>query len=103
MEENIVFNYIREKATEYAAEFLIDEYPDATNDERMKHAQEAFDKGMERALKEVAYYSTPWTEARKINAVKVELAHRTCDDDLATEAAEDWFGILESELPMGDE
>ena len=103
MDENIVFSYIREKAVGYAVEFLTDEYPDATNEERMRHAQEAFDKGMERALKEVAYYARPWTEARLINAVKVELAHQTGDGDLGTEAGEEWFDILESELPMGDE
>lgn len=98
-DENTVYNYVRRNALGYAATFLVDEYPDATNEERMRHAEEAFSKGMERTLDELAYHARPWTDARLINAVKKELAYRTGDDDLGTEAGEEWCDILESEIP----
>lgn len=101
--ENIVYDYVRESALRYAAASLVHEYPDATNKERMKHAQEAFDKGMERALGELAYYARPYSDKRLINAVKKELAYQTDDSDLGTEAGEELFNIIESEIPMEEE
>ena len=101
--ENIVYDYVRESALRYAAAFLVHDYPDMTNNERMRHAKEAFNKGMERALGELAYHARPYSGERLINAVKKELAYQTDDDDLGTEAGEEWFDILEGEMPTEDE
>lgn len=92
-----VYAYVWSTAVEYAVRYLVDKYPNLTNDERMEHYDEALNNGMKELLKELAYYSHPHSEDRRRNAVMGELAVYTDDDDLALEAAEDMNDILEGE------
>ena len=100
---NDVISWMWTNTVDATARALVEEYPDATNEERMDHAREMFNKMLDGLLAEVSYLTTAGNQRYITNAVKSTLAYNTGDGDLGTEAAEEWYDIKESELPIGDE
>ena len=100
---NDVISWLWSNAVDAAARALVEEYPDATNKERMEYAREMFDRRLDGLLGELSYLTAAGNPRYIINAVKSHLAHYTGDEDLGVEAGEEYYDIKESELPMGDE